>query len=70
MYLDDILVYTDTMEEHVKLVQVVLKKLHKAQLYANLSKHEFHKTKLDYLGYWLSQEGVEMDPENICAILE
>lgn len=40
VYLDDILIYTETMDEYVKLVE----KLLKAQLYPKLSKCEFHKT--------------------------
>lgn len=49
VYLDDILIYTETMTEHVKLVLTVLKKLCTAQLYAKHSKCEFHKDKIDYL---------------------
>ncbi|XP_013918991.1 PREDICTED: symplekin [Thamnophis sirtalis] len=62
IYLDDILIFSETLEEHVKLVQKVLKKVLAAKLYAKLSKCEFHKTSLDYLGYRISNKGVEMDP--------
>lgn len=65
VYLDDILIYTETMQEHVKLVLAVLGKLCVVQLYAKLSKCKFHKTKLDYLGYQISHEGVEMDLEKV-----
>lgn len=51
VYLDDILIYTETKTVHVKLVRVVLNKLHAAKLYVKLSKCEFHKEKIDYLGY-------------------
>ncbi|XP_013928332.1 PREDICTED: RNA-directed DNA polymerase homolog [Thamnophis sirtalis] len=40
VYLDDILIYMETREEHVKLVRTVLKKLRAAELYAKLSKYE------------------------------
>lgn len=70
VYLSNILIDTETSEDHVKLVRAVLKELQRAQLYAKLSKCEFHKTRLDYLGYCICNEGVEMDPSHVKAILE
>lgn len=58
------------MEEHLKLVGAVLEKLRAAQLYEKLSKCKFHKTKLDYLGYWISHEGVVIDPEKVHTVLK
>lgn len=49
VYLDDILCYTETMAEQVKLVRAVLEKLQKGQLYAKLSKCKFHKIKFGIL---------------------
>lgn len=51
MYLYDILIYTKTRSEHVKLGRAVLKKLRAAELYAMLSKCEFHQDKIEYLGH-------------------
>lgn len=68
MYLDDILIYSETMEEHVKLVWQVPKKVLDAKLYVKLSKCEFYKTSLDYLGYRVSCEGGEMDPGKVKSI--
>lgn len=70
VYLDDILIYTKMMEEHVILVRALLEKLRKAQLYAKLSKYNFHKTKLDCLRYQISQDGIEMDPRKVCTVLD
>ncbi|XP_058041925.1 uncharacterized protein LOC131199783 [Ahaetulla prasina] len=70
VYLDDILIYTETMEEHIKLVRAVLKKLLSAELYCKLSKCDFHQTKIDYLGYRISADGLEMDPGKVKAVLE
>lgn len=61
---------TESMDKHMKLVKTVLEKLLAAQLYVKLSKCEFHKTKLDYLGYHISHEGVKMDPEKVETVLE
>lgn len=70
VYLDDILIYSECLNDHVKLVRTVLKKLRAAELYAKLSKCEFHQTRIDYLGYRISPEGIEMDPGKVQAVLE
>lgn len=41
-----------------------------AKLYAKLYKCEFYQSKIDYLGYRISHEGIEMDPEKVQAVLE
>ncbi|XP_070790259.1 vomeronasal type-2 receptor 116-like [Pituophis catenifer annectens] len=61
VYLDDILIYMETIDEHIPLVRKVLEKLLKANLYVKLSKCKFHQSRLDYLGYQVSNEGIEMD---------
>ncbi|KAK9406808.1 hypothetical protein NXF25_005582 [Crotalus adamanteus] len=70
VYLDDILIYSQTLEEHVKLVRTVLKKLLDAQLYCKLSKCEFHKERIEYLGFRVSAAGIEMDPSKVRTVLE
>lgn len=70
VYLDDILIYTKTMQEHVTLVRQVLKKLLATHLYVKLSKCEFHKTQLDYLGFCISPNGVEMNPTKGKVLLD
>lgn len=50
IYLDNILIFSE-MLDHTKLVRQVLKKLLAAKLYTKLSKCEFHKISLTYLGY-------------------
>ncbi|XP_060539362.1 queuine tRNA-ribosyltransferase catalytic subunit 1 isoform X1 [Pantherophis guttatus] len=70
VYLDDIVIYSESMDDHVKLVRTVLKKLRAAELYAKLSKCEFHQSKIDDLGYRISHEGIEMDPGKVRTVLE
>ncbi|KAK9410979.1 hypothetical protein NXF25_002154 [Crotalus adamanteus] len=70
VYLDDILIYSKTMEEHIRVVREVLHKLLQAQLFLKLSKCEFHKTRIEYLGYRISASGIEMDPAKVKAVLE
>lgn len=70
VYLDDILIYTNMIEEHTWLVCKVLQKLLHAKLFEKLSKCEFRQTELDYLGYQFSWDAVEMDPKKVRAVLE
>lgn len=70
VYLNDILIYTSTMEKHVQLVRQVLRKLLEAKLYVKVSKCKFHRTKLEYLGYRISRDGLEMDPKKFTTVLE
>lgn len=70
VYLDDILIYTRTMEEHVRLVRQVLTKLLDARLYVKLSKCEFHRTEIDYLGFRISGKGISMDPAKVAAVVD
>ena len=60
VYLDDILIYSDNVEEHTLLVQEVLSRLDKAGLGVNLKKSSFHLGKIKFLGYIISQQGIEM----------
>ncbi|KAK9400665.1 hypothetical protein NXF25_011379 [Crotalus adamanteus] len=70
VYLDDILIYSSTMEDHIQLVRTVLKKLLDSKLYCKVSKCEFHKDRIDYLGFRVSAMGIEMDPNKIRSVLE
>ncbi|KAK9412177.1 hypothetical protein NXF25_003352 [Crotalus adamanteus] len=70
VYLDDILIYSQTLEDHIKLVRTVLRKLLDAKLYCKLSNCEFHKDRIDYLGFRVSAVGIEMDPSKVRSVLE
>lgn len=70
VYFDDILIYTETKAEHIKLGWAVLQKLRAAKLYAKLSKYEFPQEKIDYLGYRISHEGIEMDTQKVKAVID
>ena len=70
VYLDDILVYSDTEEEHRLHVKEVLQRLREAKLYLKLSKCEFHTQETEYLGYIVCPEGVKIDPSRIQTIQE
>ena len=65
VYLDDILIYSDNLEEHKKHVKEVFRRLSKHGLYALAKKCFFHQDKVEYLGYILSSKGLSMDREKI-----
>ncbi|XP_013924132.1 PREDICTED: kinesin-like protein KIF20B [Thamnophis sirtalis] len=69
VYLSDIFIYMETMADHISLVQQVLEKPLADNLYIKLSKCEFHHVQLDYLAYHVSNEGIEMDPAKVQAVL-
>eukprot|EP00833_Pecoramyces_ruminatium_P006824 jgi/Orpsp1_1/1180856/evm.model.c7180000074882.1 len=70
LYLDDILIYSKTLEEHHKQVRDVLQTLIKNNLYAKLEKCEFDKDKVEFLGHVLSGSGVSTDPKKIQTVAE
>ena len=69
-YLDDILIYTATLEEHQEHVWRVLEALSKVGLHLKPEKCHFHKTEVKYLGLIIFADGVRMDPEKVMAILQ
>ena len=68
VYLDDILIYSDNLEEHRKHVKEVLRRLRKHGLFARGDKCEFHKSEVEYLGYIISGEGLKMSEDKIKVI--
>jgi len=70
VYLDDILIFSDSEEEHVRHVNQVLQRLKEHKLWVKLAKSEFHTTSTEFLGYLVTPGGVTMDPWRVKAILE
>src|SRR5271170_5250797 len=68
IYLDDILIYNKTKEEHLKHVHLVLRKLKKHCLYGKLSKYEFIKDKVEYLEHYISAKGISVDHRKVEAV--
>jgi hypothetical protein len=69
-YLDDILIYSDNELEHQQHVEKVLQRLRDAGLQADIKKCEFNVTKTKYLGFILSTDGIEVDPEKVSVVRE
>ncbi|KAG1926787.1 retrotransposable element [Pimephales promelas] len=70
VYIDDILIYSDSLEEHVQHVRSVLQRLIQFHLYAKMEKCEFHQTSVSFLGYVISQDGVAMDEKKVRGVID
>ena len=70
IYLDDILIYSENEQDHVALVKRVLDRLQEHQLALAPDKCEWHRSKINFLGYIISEEGIEMDQEKIQTVLD
>ena len=68
IYLDDILIYSKTAEEHAIHLQEVLEVLKQNKLFAKLSKYLFAQAKVDFLGHIISDNGIATDPAKVTAI--
>jgi hypothetical protein len=69
VYLDNILIWSSTLEEHCKIVHEVLYRLQTHDLYLHPKKCEFKQAKVDYLGLVISHGKVSIDPVKIEAIV-
>jgi len=66
--LDDIIVFSQTFEEHVQRLNNVFRKLHEAGLKLNPSKCSFFQKQVKYLGHLVSERGIETCPEKVEAV--
>ena len=70
VYLDDILIFTDTLEEHRKITWEILHLLQKHNLYLKLEKCEFEKTEVEYLSVVIFHNSMRMDPIKVVGVTE
>ena len=68
IYLDDILIYSKTPEEHLIHLEKVLQILKEEKLYANLAKCDFNKSEVAFLGHIVGREGVKVNPKKIAVV--
>ena len=70
VYLDDILIFTRTEEEHAKAIRRVLQVLQEHKLFLHPEKCEFCKERIEYLGLVTSENEVSMDPVKVAGVRE
>lgn len=69
-YLDDILIFSDMLEEHKQHVLSVLVKFEEANLQLKLKKCEFHIQETEFLGHWITTNRIQMEKMKIQVILD
>jgi hypothetical protein len=67
VFIDDILVYSKSMEEHLR---IVLQRLHEHQLYAKFIKCEFWIKEVPFLGHVVAHERIVVDPGKVKEVLD
>ena len=70
VFIDDILVYSSSKEEHAEHLRIVLQTLREHQLYAKFSKCQFWLDRVAFLGHVVSAEGISVDPQKIEAVVD
>ncbi|GJU40872.1 putative nucleotidyltransferase, ribonuclease H [Tanacetum coccineum] len=68
VFIDDILIYSKSKEEHEVHLRLVLELLRKEKLYAKFSKCEFWLQEVHFLGHVVNQNGIHVDPSKIEAV--
>jgi hypothetical protein len=69
VFIDDILVYSKSEEEHAGHLHVVLQRLREHRLYAKLSKCDFWLKEIKFLGHTISQAGIAIDPDKVQEVM-
>jgi hypothetical protein len=69
VFLDDILIYSQTEEEHERHLSLVLDSLRKNQFYAKLKKCPFWLSEVAFLGHVINQHGISVDPKNVASVV-
>jgi hypothetical protein len=69
VFIDDILIYSQSEEEHEDHLRMVLQRLREHQLYAKLRKCEFWINEVLFLGHIINKEGLVVDPKKVADIL-
>lgn len=70
VYLDDMIIYRQTLDEHVKHLSVVLSHLREYTLYVKMEKCEFSQREIKFLWHLVRQNQVRMDQKKVKAIID
>ncbi|KAJ9547488.1 hypothetical protein OSB04_020031 [Centaurea solstitialis] len=70
VFIDDILIYSRSKEEHVQHLREVLEVLRKEKLYAKFSKCDFWLQEVQFLGHLVNREGIKVDPAKVEAVMK
>ena len=68
VYLDDILIFSQSKEEHQRHLELICERLRQAELYAKPSKCAFYKDSIEFLSFVITNDGIKMDSERVKTI--
>jgi len=68
VYVDDVIIFSESMEDHVRHIAWVLDKLYDANMRVSREKSNFFKEKVEYLGFVVSRRGITTNPSKVEAI--
>jgi ribosome-interacting GTPase 1 len=68
-YLNNIIIYLNSVEEHKEYIKWVLRKLHKENMLVIVKKYKFYIKKTDFVGFIIKLKLISMDPKKIKAIV-
>ena len=69
VFIDDILVYSKTEEEHAEHLRLTLEALRREKLYAKFSKCKFWLERVQFLGHVIDKDGISVDPSKVEAVI-
>ena len=69
VYLDNIVIYSDSLADHVKHVKIVIDILHREKLYLSVMKLKFLCPEMKVLGHIVDDQGIRMDPDKVDSVL-
>ena len=70
VYIDDVIIFSKTAEQHLLDIQTVLDKLHKANMRVSPEKSTFFKKEVEYLGFLVSEQGIKTCPSKVKDIID
>ena len=69
VYIDDVIIFSETMEQHLEHIRLILEALHKAQLKINIEKCSFVRSEVKLLGWYIGVDGRRVDPDKVSAAI-
>jgi len=70
IYLDDIVIWSDNIEEHIANIRKIMNALREARLYVNRKKTKLFCDEIDFLGHHISQRGIEADKGKVAKVVD
>ena len=69
VYLDNIIIYSNSKKEYKKYIKWVLERLYKENILVIIKKYKFHTKKINFIGFIIKLKQISMDPKKIKAIV-